>query len=153
MPRGKYAMNYRPKNSFSMSYASRKVIFPGVQTIYERKGISARFSLWQKLVTLLLGDYRKHEGNAMELYLDAFRSHVQQLCTSGAPVSNGIEASALLNGLDDGYESFIVSTAQSVSQTADDEIVVEQLVSQLCDEDFQRTSGQTSTNIGDPNTG
>jgi hypothetical protein len=22
-------MNYRPKNSFSMSYASRKVIFPG----------------------------------------------------------------------------------------------------------------------------
>ena len=30
MPRVKYAMNYRPKNSFSMSYASRKVIFPGV---------------------------------------------------------------------------------------------------------------------------
>jgi len=27
--RVKYAMNYRPKNSFSMSYASRKVIFPG----------------------------------------------------------------------------------------------------------------------------
>ena len=30
MPRVKYAMNYGPKNSFSMSYASRKVIFPGV---------------------------------------------------------------------------------------------------------------------------
>jgi len=29
MPRVKYAMDYRPKNSFSMSYASRKVIFPG----------------------------------------------------------------------------------------------------------------------------
>ena len=30
MPRVKYAMDHRPKNSFSMSYASRKVIFPGV---------------------------------------------------------------------------------------------------------------------------
>jgi len=30
VPRVKYAMNYRPKNSFSMSYASRLVIFPGV---------------------------------------------------------------------------------------------------------------------------
>jgi len=29
VPRVKYAMDYRPKNSFSMSYASRKVIFPG----------------------------------------------------------------------------------------------------------------------------
>jgi hypothetical protein len=78
---------------------------------------------------------------------------VQQLCSSGAPVSNEIEASALLNGLDDGYESFIVSTTQSIRQTADDEIDVEQLVSQLCDEDRRRTSGQTPTEIGDPNTG
>ena len=30
MPCVKYAMDYRPKNSFSMSYALRKVIFPGV---------------------------------------------------------------------------------------------------------------------------
>jgi hypothetical protein len=30
VPRVKYAMNYRPTNSFSMSYASREVIFPGV---------------------------------------------------------------------------------------------------------------------------
>ena len=89
----------------------------------------------------------------MELYLDAFRLQVQQLRSSGAPVSNEIEASALLNGLDDGYESFIVSTTQSIRQTADDEIDVEQLVSQLCDEDRQRASGQTSTEIGDPNTG
>ena len=29
MPRIKYAMNYHPKTSFSMSYVSRKVIFPG----------------------------------------------------------------------------------------------------------------------------
>ena len=34
MSRVKYAMNYRPKNSFSMSYASRKVIFPGVGISY-----------------------------------------------------------------------------------------------------------------------
>jgi len=32
VPRVKYAMDYRPKNSFSMSYASRKVIFPGGAT-------------------------------------------------------------------------------------------------------------------------
>jgi len=125
-----------------------------LQTFYERKGFSSRFYLWQKLFTLKLADYRKRdEGNTIELYLDAFRSHVQQLRSSGAPVSNEIEASALLNGLDDGYESFIVSTTQSIRQTADDEIDVEQLVSQLCDEDRRRTSGQTSTEIGDPNTG
>jgi len=29
VPRAKYAMDYRPIDSFSMSYASRKVIFPG----------------------------------------------------------------------------------------------------------------------------
>jgi len=29
VPRVKYAMDHRPRNSFSMSYASRKVIFPG----------------------------------------------------------------------------------------------------------------------------
>jgi len=34
VPRVKYAMNYRPKNSFSMSYASRKVIFPGVDNMF-----------------------------------------------------------------------------------------------------------------------
>jgi hypothetical protein len=34
VPRVKYAMNYRPKNSFSMSYASRKVIFPGAGANY-----------------------------------------------------------------------------------------------------------------------
>jgi hypothetical protein len=31
--RVKYAMDYRPRNSFSMSYASRKVIFPGESTV------------------------------------------------------------------------------------------------------------------------
>ena len=124
-----------------------------LQTFYERKGFSARFYLWQKLFTLQLADYRKHEGNAMELYLDAFHSHVQQLPSSGAPVTNEIEVSALLNFLNDGYNSFIVSTTQSIRQTANDEINVEQLVSQLCDEDRLCTSGQTTTEIGDPNTG
>jgi hypothetical protein len=31
VPRVKYAIDYWPKNSFSMSYASLKVIFPGVE--------------------------------------------------------------------------------------------------------------------------
>jgi len=125
-----------------------------LQTFYERKGFSARFYLWQKLFTLQLADYRKHEGNAMDLYLDAFRMHIQQLRSSGAIVSNEIEASVLLNGLDDGYESFIVSTTQSIRQTADDdEIDVEQLVSQLCDEDRRHAAGRTPTEVGDPSTG
>jgi hypothetical protein len=33
VPRVKYAMDHCPKNSFSMSYASRKVIFPGALPI------------------------------------------------------------------------------------------------------------------------
>ena len=33
MPRIKYAMDYRRRNSFSMSYASHKVIFPGASMI------------------------------------------------------------------------------------------------------------------------
>jgi hypothetical protein len=64
---------------------------------------------------LKLADYRKRdERNMIELYLDAFHSYVQQLRSFGAPVSNEIEASALLNALDDDYEGFIVSTTQSI---------------------------------------
>jgi hypothetical protein len=48
----------------------------------------------------------------MELYLDAFRLHIQELRSSGAAVSNEIEASVLFNGLDNSYESFIVTTTQ-----------------------------------------
>jgi hypothetical protein len=33
VPRVNYTIDYRPKNSFSMSYASRKVIFPGVEAL------------------------------------------------------------------------------------------------------------------------
>jgi hypothetical protein len=33
VPRVKYTMNYRPINSFSMSYVSRKVIFPGARKL------------------------------------------------------------------------------------------------------------------------
>jgi hypothetical protein len=129
-----------------------------LKTTYERKGFSSRFYLWQTLFTLQLADYRKRdEGNAMELYLDAFRLHIQELRSSGAAVSNEIEASVLFNGLDNSYESFIVTTTQSfrqnVNSLADSEIDVEQLVSQLRDEDRRRASGRIPTEIGDPNTG
>ena len=125
-----------------------------LKNLYERKGFSARFYFWQKLFTLQLADYRKLElkGNAMDLYLDAYRSHIQQLRSSGATVSNEIEASVLLNSLDKGYESFIVATTQSFRQTADAEIDVDQLVSQLRDEDRRRAAGQT-TKLGDAGTG
>ncbi|KAF8242081.1 hypothetical protein K440DRAFT_169477 [Wilcoxina mikolae CBS 423.85] len=91
----------------------------------------------------------------MELYIDAFRLHIQELRSSGATVSNEIEASVLLNGLDSGYESFIVTTTQSFRQNvdSDSEIDVEQLVSQLRDEDRRRASGRIPTEIGDPNVG
>jgi hypothetical protein len=91
----------------------------------------------------------------MELYLDAFRLHIQELRSSGATVSNEIEASVLLNGLDSGYESFIVTTTRSFRQNvdSDSEIDVEQLVSQLRDEDRRRASGRTPTEIGDSSVG
>jgi hypothetical protein len=34
VPRVKYTKNHQPRNSFSMSYALRKVIFPGVPFMY-----------------------------------------------------------------------------------------------------------------------
>jgi hypothetical protein len=91
----------------------------------------------------------------MELYLDAFHLHVQQLRSSGATVSNEIEASVLLKGLDNGYESFIVTTTQSFRQNvnSDSKIDVEQLVSQLRDEDRRRAAGRTPTEIGSASTG
>jgi hypothetical protein len=47
VPRVKYAMDYRPKNSFSMSHASRKVIFPG-----EASSVKTRFTGIDQKVTL-----------------------------------------------------------------------------------------------------
>jgi hypothetical protein len=89
----------------------------------------------------------------MELYIDSFRLHVQELRRSGATVTNQIEASILLNGLGDGYDSFTVSTTPSFRQnTEDDDIDVEQLVSQLCDEDRRCTTGKPSE-IGDSSIG
>ena len=41
----------------------------------------------------------------MELYIDAFRSHCQQLRSSGASISNEIEASVLLNGPDNDFDA------------------------------------------------
>jgi len=43
VPRVKYAMNYRPKNSFSMSNASRKVIFPGAEKILTEVELSREY--------------------------------------------------------------------------------------------------------------
>jgi hypothetical protein len=123
--------------------------------IYERKGFSARFYLWQKLFTLRLADYQVQGSDAMDNYLDAYRSCCQQLRSSGAEISNEIEASVLLNGLGENYENFIVATTQSFRQNAEDgnaEIDVERLVSQLCDESRRRAA---NIEIGDPsgNTG
>jgi len=119
--------------------------------IYERKGFSARFYLWQKLFTLKLADYiGNRDGNAMDNYLDAYRTYCQELRSSGAEISNEIEASVLLNGLGEEYENFIVATTQSFRQHAEDgnaEIDVERLISQLCDESRRRTAG---TEIGNP---
>jgi hypothetical protein len=83
--------------------------------------------------------------------------HIQELRSSGAAVSNELEASVLFNGLDDSYESFIVTTTQLFCQNiitlSDSEIDVKQLASQLRDEDRQRASGRIPTEIGHPNTG
>jgi len=51
VPRVKYAMDYRPKNSFSMSYASRKVIFPGEYST--SIVVNAPVTLFQDGVTLM----------------------------------------------------------------------------------------------------
>jgi len=55
VPRVKYAMNYRPKNSFSMSYPSRKVIFPGViGNIHSRGGIYIKSVVQLDLIVIHL---------------------------------------------------------------------------------------------------
>jgi len=41
VPRIKYATDYWPKNSFSMSYGSRKVIFPGEAVTHHRCNIQS----------------------------------------------------------------------------------------------------------------
>lgn len=53
-----------------------------LRNIFERKGFSARFYLCQKFFTLQFTDYRKHQRNVMALYLDTYRSHVQQVRSS-----------------------------------------------------------------------
>jgi hypothetical protein len=73
-----------------------------LKNIYERNGFSTHFYLWQMLFTVQLADCHKPElkGYPMDLDLDAYRSHVKQLRSSGATDSNKIEASAVLNGLE-----------------------------------------------------
>lgn len=124
-------------------------IWKKLKDIYERRGFSARFYLWQKLFTLQIADYRKNERDdkAMELYIDAFRSHCQQLRSSGAEISNEIEASVLLNGLDNGIESFLIATTQAFRQNDDAEIDVENLIMQLTDETRRRTEMRNGGNM------
>ena len=125
-------------------------IWKKLKDIYERRGFSARFYLWQKLFTLQIADYRKNNGDdkAMELYIDAFRSHCQQLRSSGAEISNEIEASVLLNGLDNGFESFLIATTQAFRQNDDAEIDVENLIMQLTDETRRRTEMRNGSSSG-----
>jgi hypothetical protein len=62
-----------------------------LQANYKRKVITARIYLFQQLFTLQLDIYRKHKANVLQLYLDDFHSHVQQLHSFGALVCNEIE--------------------------------------------------------------
>ena len=95
-------------------------------------------------------DYRKNERDdkAMELYIDAFCSHCQQLRSSGASISNEIEEEELLNGLDNGFESFLIATTQAFLQNDDTEIDVENLITQLTDEARRRTEMRNGISSG-----
>jgi len=58
-------MNYRPKNSFSMSYASRKVIFPG--EVYLR---ARRRYTWEYTLGILGSILRGVLGSILRAYLE-----------------------------------------------------------------------------------
>ena len=62
MPRVKYAMNHRPKNSFSMSYASRKVIFPGGPSFSNR--ICSPIPTYFRCMHMYLGLPMLHDGDS-----------------------------------------------------------------------------------------
>ena len=115
-------------------------IWKRLKEVYELRGFSARFYLWQKLFTVRIADHRQGT-KATESYIDSCRSICEQLRGSGATVSNEIEASALLNGLDDAFETFVVTTTQSFrSNGKTDEVNVEDLISQILDEDRRHTA-------------
>ena len=115
-------------------------IWKRLKEVYELRGFSARFSLWQKLFTVQNADHRQ-EMKATESYIDSCWSICEQLRGSGATVSNEIEASVLLNGLDNAFETFVVTTTQSFqSNGKTDEVNVEDLISQIPDEDRRHTA-------------
>jgi hypothetical protein len=123
-------------------------IWKKLKDIYEMRGFRACFYLWQKLFTLRLVDYRQYNSKAIEMHIDECRSYCQQLHSSGATVANEIEASVLLNGLDSGYESFIVETTQSFRQNRyGSDIDVDNLISQLTDEDRRRHARSSNSPI------
>ena len=115
-------------------------IWKRLKEVYELRRFSACFYLWQKLFTVRIADHRQGT-KATESYIDSCRSICEQLRESGATVSNEIEASALLNGLYDAFETFVVTTTQSFrSNGKTDEVNVEDLISQLIDEDRCHTA-------------
>ena len=87
-------------------------IWKRLKKVNELRVFSACFYLWQKLFTVRIADH--HQGTkSTKSYIDSYRSIYEQLQGSGATVSNEIEASALLNGLDIALETFVVTKTQS----------------------------------------
>jgi hypothetical protein len=128
------------------------LIWKRLREVYELRGFSARFYLWQKLFTLRHADYQSEGAKATESYVDSCRSLCEQLRSSGAEVSDEIEASALLNGLDKSYESFVVTTTQSFRSNGNGgqgEINVEDLISQILDEDRRHIASGSGTHSTD----
>jgi len=88
---------------------------------------------------LRLAYYAKSdEENAMSLYINAHRSLCQQLRSAGAIIDNDTKHQVLLFGLGDSYDSFVITTTQSIRQSDNDNqnyLDVEQIIGQLLDED------------------
>jgi gag-polypeptide of LTR copia-type/Domain of unknown function (DUF4219) len=128
-------------------------VWKKLKETYEMKGFSARFYLWKKLFNLKLADHKSEaKATKLEVYIDQCQSVFQQLKSSGANVSSKLEASALLNGLDNTYETFAITTIQSFRQNDNgnaSEVSVDHLIHQLLDEDRRRnfTSGTAESEI------
>jgi hypothetical protein len=69
------------------------LIWKRLREVYELRGFSARFYLWQKHFTLHHADYHFEGAKATESYVDSYLSLCEQLRSSGAEVSDEIEAS------------------------------------------------------------
>jgi hypothetical protein len=127
------------------------LIWKRLREVYELRGFSARFYLWQKLFTLRHANYHSEGAKSTESYVDSCRSLCEQLRSSGAEVSDEIVASALLKGLDKSYKSFVVMTTQSFRSNGNGgqgEINVEELISQILDENRRHIAiGNTDASL------